>query len=68
LWNIDESKALSTLPEELETESTRKVIIRSPGGNYLACWELICGFQEGERMRVYVDAESGKQCKIEECC
>jgi len=68
LWNIDENKALSTLPEGAETESTRKVIIRSPGGNYLGCWELICGFQEGERMRVYVDAESGKQCKIEECC
>ena len=68
LWNIDESKALAALPEGAEAESTRKVIMKAPGGEYLGCWELICSFQEGERMRVYVDAESGKQCKIEECC
>ena len=65
LWNIDEDAARATLPEGAELESTRKTIIKSAGGNYLPCWELLCGFEEGERMRVYVDAESGKQCKIE---
>ena len=67
LWNVGESAARAALPEGAELQSIEKVIIKSPGGNYLGCWELICSFEEGERMCVYVDAESGKQCKIEEC-
>ena len=66
LWNVDEKTARAALPEGAELQSTKKVIIKSPGGNYLACWELICAFEDGESMCVYVDAESGKQCKIEE--
>ncbi|MBQ2960961.1 MAG: germination protein YpeB [Oscillospiraceae bacterium] len=67
LWNIDEDSARRALPEGAEPQSTRKLIISTPGGNYLPCWEFICGFQEDERMCIYVDAESGKQCKIERC-
>lgn len=65
-WNTDEKAARATLPEGLEAEYAGKVIIKSPGGKYLGCWELICGAEDGERMRIYVDAESGRQCKIEE--
>lgn len=66
-WNIDEQTARKTLPEGVEAESARKVVIKSPGGSYLGCWEFVCSLQEGERMCIYVDAQSGRQCKIEEC-
>ena len=64
-WNTDEEAALSTLPENVQAENSRKVIIKSPGGKYLGCWEISCISAEGEKAVVYVDADSGKQCKIE---
>ena len=64
-WNTDEETALSTLPENVQAENSRKVIIKSPGGKYLGCWEISCISAEGEKAVVYVDADSGKQCKIE---
>ena len=66
VWNVDETKAMSALPEDAAVESSRKLIIKAPGGDYMACWEFVCGFREDEAMCIYVDAESGKQCKIEE--
>ena len=65
LWNIDEEAARSRVPSGVMVESARKVIIKSPGGNYLPCFELQCVNDAGEMGLVYVDAESGKQCKIE---
>ena len=64
-WNTDEEAALSTLPENVQAENSRKVIIKSPGGKYLGCWEINCVNADGEKAIIYVDAERGKQCKIE---
>ena len=50
------------LPDGVEAVSARRVIRKSPGGNYLPCWELTIG--DGEA-RVYVDARSGRQCAVE---
>ena len=65
-WNTDEDAALKTLPEGLAAENTRKVILKSPGGKYLGCWELSCISEDGEKVLIYVDAENGRQCRIEE--
>ncbi len=64
-WNTGEDAALGTLPEGVEAGSVRKVIIKSPGGKYLPCWEINCAYQGGESMNVYVNADSGRQCKID---
>ena len=61
-WNTDEEAARKTLPSGVEAVSARKLIRKSPGGNYLPCWELTIG--DGEA-RVYVDARSGRQCAVE---
>jgi len=63
-WNSDEEAALKTLPEGVKADFVRKVIIKSPGGNYLPCWELGCS-SPGGSMNVYVNADSGRQCKID---
>ena len=64
-WKIGEDEALNTLPDLVTAESSRRVICRSPGGNPLACWELRCTGLEGEPVTIYVNAETGRPCKIE---
>lgn len=64
-WKTDEEAAADTLPESISAESSRKVIIKSPGGRYLPCYELSCTDDEGASVRVYVNAEDGKQCRID---
>lgn len=66
-WDTGEDAALATLPEGVEAASARRLIVKSPGGTYLPCWELsIPGAGEDDAgARVYVDARTGRQCKVE---
>ena len=66
-WDTDEESALATLPPGTEAASARRLIMKSPGGTYLPCWELtIPGEGEsGPAARVYVDARTGRQCRVE---
>ena len=66
-WDTDEAAALATLPEGTVCASTRRLIIKSPGGTYLPCWELtIAGESEDDPgARVCVDARTGRQCRVE---
>lgn len=64
-WSADENAARNVLPAELSADSCRKVVVKSPGGKYQACYELSCSGENGERVTVYVDAATGRQCRIE---
>jgi len=64
-WSIDEAAAAKTLPEGVEAEHVRRVVIKSPGGRYLPCFEQSCTAEDGGSVRIYVNAETGRQCKIE---
>ena len=66
-WETDEAAALATLPEGVQAASTRPLIVKSPGGAYLPCWELTVADGDGGSpgARVYVDAGTGRQCKVE---
>ena len=63
-WETDEEEARATLPEGVEAVSARRLILKSPGGTYLPCWELSCEDENGGA-RVYVDARTGRQCRVE---
>ncbi len=63
-WETDEDEARETLPEGVEAVSARRLILKSPGGSYLPCWELRCEDESGGA-RVYVDARTGRQCRVE---
>ena len=63
-WETDEDEARDTLPEGVEAASVRRLILKSPGGTYLPCWELTCEDENGGA-RVYVDARTGRQCRVE---
>lgn len=60
-WDTDEEAARETLPDGVEAVSARRLIVKSPGGNYLPCWELTVS----DGARVYVDARTGRQCRVE---
>ena len=66
-WDTDEDAALATLPDGTQAASARPLIIKSPGGSYLACWELTIPGEDPDApgVRVYVDAGTGRQCKVE---
>ena len=64
-WNTDEETARAALPDNVTEESARKVILHSPGGRPLACWEFGCTGLDGEAVRIYVDASDGRPCRIE---
>lgn len=63
-WNISQQQAVETLPESLSLQEGRKVLIESEGGRDLAAYRLNCTNEKGEDVTVYVDALSGKQCRI----
>ena len=64
-WQVEEEEAARALPETLSLSDSRRVILKSPGKRDLACYEFTCADGEGRAVTVYVDAATGKQCKIE---
>ena len=66
-WDTDEDAALATLPDGTQAVTARPLIIKSPGGSYLACWELTIPGEDADApgVHVYVDAGTGRQCKVE---
>ena len=65
VWSTDEETARSVLPQGLSVLRSGRVILRSAGGKSRPCYEFDCADGEGTRVRIYVDAESGRQYKIE---
>ena len=39
--------------------------IESEGGRELPCYEFSCVGSQGESLTIYVNAETGKQCRID---
>ena len=64
-WETDEEAALATLPAGAEPVSTRRLIVKSLGGSYLPCWEIRCTDDSGAGARVCVNAETGRQYRVE---
>ena len=58
------SPARAALPENAAAVSERRVIRDSPGGSPRAQYEFVCEGPEGEGVRIYVDAATGRQSEI----
>jgi len=63
-WNISETQATEKLPRGLELEECRKVCTESPGGRELACYELRCSDENGNKVKLYIEADQGRQVDI----
>ena len=64
-WNTDEDTARQQLPENVSCEGSRKVILRSAGEQDLPCYEFSCLDDQDRSLRIYVNADTGKQCRID---
>ena len=64
-WNTDEKTAAQQLPESVSSEGVRRVTIQSEGGREIPCYEFSCLNAQGENLKIYVDAQTGKQCRID---
>lgn len=63
-WETSIEDARAALPENAAAVSERRVIRDSPGGSPRAQYEFVCEGSEGERVRIYVDAATGRQSEI----
>lgn len=63
-WTVSQEEAEQALPESLSVSNSRKVILKSPGGQDLACYEFDCLDGEERQILIYMDASTGKQCEI----
>lgn len=64
-WNTNEETAAQQLPESVSSEGVRRVTIQSEGGREIPCYEFSCLNAQGENLKIYVDAQTGKQCRID---
>lgn len=64
-FEIEPDQAEETLPQGLELQESRKVVIKSAGGQDQACYELRCTDKDGQEVKIYVDAATGRQRRIE---
>lgn len=63
-WPLSEDEARAMLPDGLRLQKLRRVTIAGADGRSIACYELNCLNGEEKRVRLYVNAESGKQEEI----
>lgn len=63
-WNVTEIEAAGAVPDSLEVQETRKVIVDSVGGNDTPCFEFLCKNEAGDNVTVRVNAATGKQSDI----
>ena len=63
-WALSEWKAMDMTPPGLLLQRTRKVTLSGADGRSIACWELRCLSEQGTVVRVYLNADSGKQEEI----
>ena len=63
-WTVDKQKAIEAMPESLTLDKIEKVIINSNGGKAMACYKLLCTSENGTKLELIVNANSGKQQEI----
>lgn len=63
-WPLSEQEAKAQVPPGLYLRTARRVTLSGPDGRSLACWELQCLDDRGQSVKVYLNADSGKQEEI----
>ncbi len=62
---MDEESAAEALPGNLTVRETRKLIARSESQRDRPCYAFFCQDADGRGVTIYVDAETGRQSRIE---
>ena len=64
LPSMDPDFLRSSIPENLSVQSSKMVLMLSPGRTEHLCAEYQCQKEDGASAKVYVDAQTGQQLKI----
>ena len=64
LWPEEEIYTSVQQPEGLTLVDVRPVVIESPGGRDVACWQMAYQGEDGRNVTIYADAETGLQKDI----
>ena len=63
-WAFSEDEAKARVPAGLKLRAARRVTVAGPDGQSLACWELDCLNEQGTRVRLYFNGDTGQQEQI----
>lgn len=63
-WAFSEDEAKARVPAGLKLRAARRVTVAGPDGQSLACWELDCLNEQGTRVRLYFNGDTGRQEEI----
>ncbi|MBR0354428.1 MAG: germination protein YpeB [Oscillospiraceae bacterium] len=63
-WALGEKEARALLPAGLTLRASRRVTVAGADGRSIACWEMDCLNEKAGRVRIYLNAESGRQEEI----
>ena len=63
-WTLSGEEVKAMVPAGLHLRHVRRVTIAGADGRSLACWELDCLDDKGKNVRVYLNADTGKQEEI----
>lgn len=61
---LSEAAASKAVPQALTIRTASLVAAGTPGGSTRLCYEFDCLDPDGEQVRIFVDAHSGRQCRI----
>ncbi len=63
-WTLTEAEARHMVPAGLVLRTVRRVTVAGADGRSIPCWELQCLDERGKSVRVYLNADSGRQEEI----
>jgi len=64
-WKLSAQQAAESLPEQLKAGEGQKLAVSSSAGKPTACYVFDCVAEDGLEIRIYVNAQNGKQQEIE---
>lgn len=61
---ISQRMAAETISGELDAKCSGRAVIHSPGMREVQCYEFLCKTEDGRKMLIYCDTQTGQQCKL----
>ena len=61
---ISQHEAEKTISSDLNAKCSGRAVIHSPGMREVQCYEFLCKTEDGRKMLIYCDTETGSQCKL----
>ncbi len=61
---VSQRMASETIDSSLDAKCVGRAMIHSPGMREMQCYEFLCKTEDGRKMLIYCDTQTGLQCKL----